>query len=157
MNPNVKALELKVPPVVLTVAFGAAMWAISRLLPSGEFPIPGRLLLTLTVLAFGVVIAILGVMAFRSANTTVDPRTPHQSSSLVQNGVYRYTRNPMYLGFLLILVAWGFYLGSVFAALLLPMFVIYMNRFQIKPEERHMRVLFGEAYTRYRSEVRRWL
>ena len=133
------------------------MWAVSLLLPSGEFPIPGRLPLILAVLALGVGISALGVMAFRSANTTVDPRTPHQSSSLVQNGVYRYTRNPMYLGFLLILVAWGFYLGSVFAGLLLPVFVLYMNRFQIKPEECHMRVLFGEAYSRYRSEVRRWL
>ncbi|MDR9437787.1 MAG: isoprenylcysteine carboxylmethyltransferase family protein, partial [Thiohalophilus sp.] len=70
---------------------------------------------------------------------------------------YRYTRNPMYLGFLLMLVAWGLFLGSVFAALLLPLFIIYMNRFQILPEERHMRALFGEAYLHYMSQVRRWL
>jgi len=152
----VKALELKVPPVVLVILFGAAMWAISRLLPSGYFTVPGRLILcTLMVLA-GVGIALAGVLAFRAAGTTVDPRTPHQSASLVVDGIYRYTRNPMYLGFLLMLIAWSLYLGSVFAALLLPLFMLYMNRFQIKPEERHMRALFGDDYTQYVSRVGRW-
>ncbi len=118
-----KALELKVPPVVLVILFGAAMWAISRLLPSGYFTVPGRLILcTLMVLA-GAGIALAGVLAFRAAGTTVDPRTPHQSASLVVDGIYRYTRNPMYLGFLLMLIAWSLYLGSVFAALLLPLFI----------------------------------
>ncbi len=99
----------------------------------------------------------MGVLEFSNAGTTVDPRTPHQSESLVVKGVYRFTRNPMYLGFFLMLVAWEIFLGSVFAALLLPLFVVYMNRFQILPEERHMRALFGEDYDRYVSEVRRWL
>ncbi|MBY5935948.1 methyltransferase family protein [Marinobacter nauticus] len=151
-----KALELKVPPVVLVILFGAAMWVISRLLPSGYFAVPGRLILCTAVLLAGAGIALAGVLAFRSAGTTVDPRTPHQSASLVVDGVYRYTRNPMYLGFLLMLIAWSLYLGSVFAALLLPLFMLYMNRFQIKPEERHMRALFGDDYAHYTSRVGRW-
>ncbi|AOY89481.1 protein-S-isoprenylcysteine methyltransferase [Marinobacter salinus] len=150
-------LELKVPPLLLVILFGGAMWAVSRLLPAGNFAIPTRLWLSAAVLAVGACIALLGVLEFRTAGTTVDPRTPHQSDSLVVKGVYRYTRNPMYLGFLLMLVAWGLFLGSVFAALLLPLFIIYMNRFQILPEERHMRALFGEAYLHYMSQVRRWL
>lgn len=150
-------LELKVPPLLLTILFGGAMWAVSRLLPAGYLAIPGKLWLSAAVLAVGGCIALLGVLEFRSAGTTVDPRMPHQSESLVTKGIYRYTRNPMYLGFLLMLVAWGLFLGSVFAALLLPLFIIYMNRFQILPEERHMRALFGEAYQHYMSQVRRWL
>jgi protein-S-isoprenylcysteine O-methyltransferase Ste14 len=153
----VKTLELKVPPVILTVLFGAAMWAVSRVLPSGYFAFPGRLFLCAIVLMTGVALALLGVLAFRRAGTTVDPRTPDQANSLVVKGVYRHTRNPMYVGFLAILAAWGLYLGSVFAALLLPLYVLYMNRFQIKPEERHMRALFGEQYHQYAAEVRRWL
>jgi len=133
------------------------MWAVSRLLPAGYLTIPGKLWLSAAVLAVGACIALLGVLEFRSAGTTVDPRTPNESESLVVKGVYRFTRNPMYLGFLLMLVAWGLFLGSVFAALLLPLFIVYMNRFQILPEERHMRALFGEAYNRYASQVRRWL
>ncbi|MGP9831385.1 methyltransferase family protein [Marinobacter sp. NSM] len=150
-------LELKVPPIILTLLFGAAMWAVSRVLPSGYFAFPGRLVLCAIVLMAGASIALLGVLAFKRAGTTVDPRTPHQTNSLVVNGVYRHTRNPMYVGFLAILAAWWLYLGSVFAALLLPLYVLYMNRFQIKPEERHMRALFGEQYNQYSAEVRRWL
>ena len=152
-----KTLELKVPPVILTLLFGAAMWAVSRVLPSGYFAFPGRFLLFAVVLIAGIVIALMGVLAFRRAGTTVDPRTPHQTNSLVVNGVYRYTRNPMYVGFLMILAAWWIYLGSVFAALLLPLYVLYMNRFQIKPEERHMRDLFGDQFNQYAERVRRWL
>ncbi|WP_156509969.1 methyltransferase family protein [Marinobacter sp. LQ44] len=152
-----KALELKVPPVILTLLFGAVMWAVSRLLPSGYFAFPGRVLLFAVVLVAGVVIALMGVLAFRRAGTTVDPRTPHQTTTLVVNGVYRHTRNPMYLGFLMILAAWWLYLGSVFAALLLPLYVLYMNRFQIKPEERNMRDLFGDQFNHYVERVRRWL
>ncbi|MET4028008.1 protein-S-isoprenylcysteine O-methyltransferase Ste14 [Marinobacter sp. MBR-99] len=152
-----KALELKVPPVILTLLFGAAMWAVSRVLPSGYFAFPGRFLLFAVVLVAGAVIALMGVLAFRRAGTTVDPRTPHQTNSLVVGGVYRHTRNPMYVGFLMILAAWWLYLGSVFAALLLPLYVLYMNRFQIKPEERHMRDLFGDQFNQYAERVRRWL
>lgn len=152
-----KTLELKVPPVILTLLFGAAMWAVSRVLPSGYFAFPGRFLLFAVVLIAGIVIALMGVLAFRRAGTTVDPRTPHQTNSLVVNGVYRHTRNPMYVGFLMILAAWWIYLGSVFAALLLPLYVLYMNRFQIKPEERHMRDLFGDQFNQYAERVRRWL
>nr|WP_251068332.1 isoprenylcysteine carboxylmethyltransferase family protein [Marinobacter sp. C7] len=133
------------------------MWAVSRLLPAGHFVLPGRLWLSAAVFGVGACVAILGVLEFRAAGTTVDPRTPDQSENLVVNGIYRYSRNPMYLGFFLLLVAWGIFLGSVFSWLLLPLFVIYMNRFQILPEERHMRVLFGDVYERYMSQVRRWL
>src|SRR5690554_8226127 len=84
-----KALELKVPPVALTILFGIAMWAISRLLPSGYLAVPGRLILCTAMLLAGVGIAVGGVLAFREAGTTVDPRTPHQSASLVVSGIYR--------------------------------------------------------------------
>jgi protein-S-isoprenylcysteine O-methyltransferase Ste14 len=133
------------------------MWAVSRVLPSGYFAFPGRFLLFAVVLVAGAVIALMGVLAFRRAGTTVDPRTPHQTNSQVVGGVYRHTSNPMYVGFLMILAAWWLYLGSVFAALLLPLYVLYMNRFQIKPEERHMRDLFGDQFNQYAERVRRWL
>ncbi|WBU39517.1 methyltransferase family protein [Marinobacter alkaliphilus] len=152
-----KTLELKVPPVILTLLFGAAMWAVSRVLPSGYLAFPGRFLLFAVVLVAGAFIALMGVLVFRRAGTTVDPRTPHQTKTLVLNGVYCHTRNPMYVGFLMILAAWWLYLGSVFAALLLPLYVLCLNRFQIKPEERHMRTLFKKQYNQYSAEVRRWL
>ncbi len=105
----------------------------------------------------GACIAILGVMEFRAAGTTVDPRVPDQSESLEIRGVYRCSRNPMYLGLLLVLCAWGLFLGSIPSLLFLPAFVIYMNRFQIIPEERFVREKFGESFSKYTSEVRRWV
>ena len=114
-------------------------------------------LVAIVFAAIGVAFALRGVLEFRSAGTTVDPRVPDQSVSLVIRGVYRISRNPMYAGFLLVLIAWGMFLSNLASFVLLPVFVIYMNRFQITPEERHMREKFGEAYREYEAEVRRWI
>jgi protein-S-isoprenylcysteine O-methyltransferase Ste14 len=97
------------------------------------------------------------VVAFRRAGTTVNPMKPESSSSLVVSGIYAFTRNPMYLGFLFALLAWAIYLSHPAAFLVLPLFVWYMNRFQIEPEERALASLFGEAFTTYAARVRRWL
>ncbi|AHI28059.1 methyltransferase family protein [Marinobacter similis] len=152
-----KALELKVPPVVLVAIAVGGMWAVAGLSPALNFAIPGVAGWSTGIAAFGVCIAILGVLQFRVAETTVDPRVPNQSTNLVVSGVYRYSRNPMYLGFFLVLCAWGLYLGSVISLLFLPVFILYMNRFQIVPEERFMHEQFGEVYDKFRSEVRRWI
>lgn len=151
------ALELKVPPVVLVVIVAAGMWALSRILPDASIAIPAAGWLASVAALAGVAIAALGVLAFRTAGTTVDPRVPEQSESLVVSGVYRYSRNPMYVGFLLVLCAWGLWLGNLPALLFLPAFVLYMNRFQIVPEERFMADKFGEDYTSYCAKVRRWV
>ncbi|MDZ7783351.1 MAG: isoprenylcysteine carboxylmethyltransferase family protein [Halioglobus sp.] len=152
-----KALELKVPPLVLLVIAGSSMLAVSRISSNLCFTLPGVAWLSTVLATAGLIIAILGVVEFRAAGTTVDPRMPEQSAKLVVRGVYRFSRNPMYLGFLLVLVAWGLFLGSTFSLLFLPAFILYMNYFQIVPEERFMREKFGESYDQYSSQVRRWI
>jgi protein-S-isoprenylcysteine O-methyltransferase Ste14 len=152
-----KALELKVPPVALVAIVAVSMWALSRISPSLYFTIPGVAWLSAGIALVGVCIAVLGVLEFRVAKTTVDPRVPDQSANLVVCGVYRHSRNPMYLGFLLVLCGWGLFLANAFSLLLLPAFIIYMNCFQIIPEEQFMSEKFGQSYTNYRSEVRRWV
>lgn len=152
-----KALELKIPPVVLVAIAAAGMWAVSAISSTLSFAIPGVAWWSTGTAVVGVCIAILGVLQFRVAETTVDPRVPEQSTNLVVSGVYRHSRNPMYLGFFLVLCAWSLYLGNILSLLILPGFVVYMNRFQIIPEERFMQDQFGEVYDKYRSEVRRWI
>lgn len=152
-----RVLELKVPPVALVAIVAASMWIVSRTSPNLSFTIPGVAWFSTGIAVVGVCIAIIGVLEFRAAGTTVDPRVPDQSVSLVVRGVYRRSRNPMYLGFLLALSAWGLFLGSIPSLLFLPAFIIYMNRFQIVPEERLMCEKFGESYNKYSSEVRRWV
>lgn len=150
-------LELKIPPIVQVFIVAGLMWALAGLLPGLGFALPASLLVALGLATTGVVVALLGVQAFRSAGTTVDPRIPEQSASLVVGGVYRISRNPMYVGFLLVLTGWAVFLGNIASLLLLPAFVLYMNRFQIAPEERFMREKFGAAYRQYEAAVRRWL
>ncbi|KPQ28313.1 MAG: putative protein-S-isoprenylcysteine methyltransferase [Marinobacter excellens HL-55] len=152
-----QTLELKIPPVVQVLVTAGFMWTLAVTVPSLGFTLSASSLIALVFAAIGVAFALLGVLAFRSAGTTVDPRVPDQSVSLVVRGVYRISRNPMYVGFLLVLIAWGIFLSNLASLVLLPTFVIFMNRFQIVPEERHMREKFGEAYRQYEAEVRRWI
>jgi protein-S-isoprenylcysteine O-methyltransferase Ste14 len=153
----VQTLELKIPPVVLVLVTAGFMWTLAFAVPGLDFSLPASSLVALVFAATGGAFALLGVWEFRSADTTVDPRTPDQSASLVVSGVYRISRNPMYVGFLLVLIAWGVFLSNLTSLVLLPAFVIYMNRFQIVPEERYMREKFGEVYRQYEARVRRWV
>jgi len=107
--------------------------------------------------ALGIALGVVAFFQFRKAATTVHPMKPQESSALVVGGVYRYTRNPMYLGMLLVLAAWGVWLANVAAWLALPLFIAYIGRFQIAPEERALEAHFGAAFADYRRAVRRWL
>jgi len=103
-----------------------------------------------------------GDLSFRGClvqmrETTVNPMRPDSTSSLVVSGIYKYTRNPMYLGFLLVLVGWAIFLSNLAAFALLPAFVVYMNHFQIGPEERALGSLFAQEYQAYHARVRRWI
>jgi protein-S-isoprenylcysteine O-methyltransferase Ste14 len=109
------------------------------------------------VALLGLCIALSGVVAFRRAGTTINPMKPGSSSSLVEAGIYSVTRNPMYLGVLLLLLAWAIYLANVLTVLFLPGFVWYMGRYQIEPEERALTALFGPEFTAYAARVRRWM
>ncbi len=150
-------LELKVPPLAFGLLIAALMWLVTWAIPTFEFTCPARILFSVIVAVAGVVMSGLGVVSFRRAKTTVNPMKPDSSSSLVVSGIYRWTRNPMYLGFLLGLLGWAIFLSNVLAFLFLPVFIVYMNRFQIEPEEKALAVLFGKQFAAYKSRVRRWL
>lgn len=152
-----RALELRIPPGALALIFVLAMWLAARAWPSFAVAIPWSATLAAACAAAGVVVALAGVAAFRRARTTVNPLTPSSSSAIVTDSVYRYSRNPMYVGFLLLLIAWAVYLSHLAAFALVPAFVAYMNRYQIEPEERALGVKFGAAYADYCARVRRWI
>jgi protein-S-isoprenylcysteine O-methyltransferase Ste14 len=153
----VHSLELKVPPLFLWVIFAAAMYGLARAVPVLSLSVPGAAAIALVLAVTGAALALSGVLAFRRERTTVNPLAPSELSAVVSRGVYRLSRNPMYLGFLIALAGWGVYLSSFASALLLPVFVAYMNRFQIKPEERVLLAKFAQEYAQYMSRVRRWI
>jgi protein-S-isoprenylcysteine O-methyltransferase Ste14 len=153
----VSGLELKVPPVLVTVVFAAMMWLIARLTPAMGLPNPLRLGCLLLFMTAAVIIGLYAVASFKNARTTVNPLTPDACTSLVNTGIFRVSRNPMYLALLLALAGWAMFLGNLYSLFMTVLFVFYMNRFQIQPEERALEAAFGDAFTDYRRQVRRWL
>lgn len=152
------ALESRIPPPFVALAAALFMWLASRLPPDVQAaPFVWRITLSIAIAVVGVAFSVAGMRAFHQAKTTMNPFTPNMASALVTGGVYRLTRNPMYLGLLLDLLAWAAFLWNPLALVVLPAFVLYIHRFQIVSEERALSSLFGTAYDDYRREVRRWL
>src|SRR3546814_9424509 len=133
------------------------MWLAARYVPGLDLAHSVRVLVALLVVAVGVCFSVAGVLSFRQAQTTVNPLKPETASALVRSGIYQYSRNPMYVGFTLLLLAWACYLASPIALFGVLGFVLSMNRFQIRPEERALITLFGSEYSAYQTQVRRWL
>ena len=150
-------LEHKVPPPLVALIICGLMWCLAMLVPQLAVPFVVRVAGAVALLVLGLGIAISGVVSFRRAKTTVNPVKIETASSLVSVGVFRFTRNPMYFGMLIALAGWAVYLANWLALLGLPLFVLYMNRFQIGPEERVMATLFGADYAAYKERVRRWI
>jgi protein-S-isoprenylcysteine O-methyltransferase Ste14 len=151
------SLELKIPPPVVGLLVAVAMWAVSRYGVLEGVPPAWRVGAALALVAVGGVFDVAGLIAFRRAKTTVNPMKPEKSAALVTSGVYRFTRNPMYVGMAFFLLAWAVYLASPWALLGPLVFAAYITRFQIKPEERVLAARFGTEFARYRARVRRWL
>ena len=151
------SLELKVPPPVVVLLLGGAMWGIASLAPSIALPAWLRWSAAIAIASAGAACELAGGWCFSRARTTINPMRPQASSALVSGGIYRFTRNPMYVGLLLITVAWAVFLSSAWALLGPPAFFFYIGRFQIVPEERVLAQRFGAAYAAYQARVPRWL
>lgn len=151
------ALDRKVPPPAVTLVAAAVMWVLANALPVIALPYWLRFGGTLILLVVGAAAGIAGAVEFRRSRTTLDPRRPEAASALVTAGIYTRTRNPMYLGLALFLLAWAVYLASLWSVLGVVAFILYLGRFQIQPEERALTVLFGQEYESYKSAVRRWI
>lgn len=152
-----RSLELKVPPVAVFLLCGAAAFGLRELAPSLGYEARWAPVVALLLAGIGVGIGLLGVLRFVRVGTTVHPTHPSRASQVVQSGIYRLSRNPMYLGLALALAALALGLRHPLSFLAVPAFVVYMNRFQIVPEERALLEKFGESYAKYRTDVRRWI
>ncbi|WP_404298705.1 methyltransferase family protein [Alicycliphilus denitrificans] len=152
-------LEHKIPPPVVGLACAGLAWWLAHMAPTFALQLPGRLALAvaLVLASAGLAFELWGLWVFRRHRTTPNPLTPERARTVVQTGPYRYTRNPMYLGVALQLLAWCGYLGNPLSLLALAVFVAYITRFQILPEERALAQRFGEPYLQYLRSVRRWI
>ncbi len=150
-------LELKIPPVIivalfagLTILAGYNRWLMFRYPKVFDFWV-----IAPTVIGF--IVALLGIIEFKKAQTTVDPTQPDKASKLVNSGVFKFTRNPMYLGMMLWSISIAFYAGSWLGFLSVVLCACYLTRYQILPEERIIEGLFKKDYVEYKNNVRRWI
>ncbi|MGY3569490.1 methyltransferase family protein [Vibrio paucivorans] len=150
-------LELKVPPVLLFFIFAGLMYLLNQHVHHSLFNLPYPIFVLSISIVVATVIGMLGVYEFRKAKTTVNPVKPETASAVVDSGIFSITRNPMYLGMFLVLFGIGYWQQNILCLLLSFGFVIYMNRFQIEPEERALEKLFGAEYVDYKQRVRRWI
>lgn len=151
------ALELKIPPLALVLLFAFLMWLISTYERSLALALPWRGTIATILWIAGIAVTVAGLLEFRRAKTSVNPIKPDAATSIVSSGIYRFSRNPMYLGFLLALAGWAVFLSHLLAFAFLPFFVLYMNRYQIEPEERVLAAKFGGQFREYMRSVRRWV
>ena len=138
---------------------GIFMWIISRHLNIGttSFNFYGIELLILIFSLTGLLLATIGIISFKKSKTTINPTKPNYTTSLIENGIYRYTRNPMYLGLLFVLFSFGLYLKTLECFFILPFFIIFITKYQIIPEEEELTNILGDRFINYKTKVRRWI
>ena len=152
-----KKLELLIPPLPLTIVMCGVILLCHSLTPQYSLTISSAIEWGIAFWVLGVAFVLPAAISFFKAKTTVDPRTPEKSNKLVISGLYKLSRNPMYVGFLFLIVGTACYSGHVSGLVLSIAFIPYMNRFQISLEEQQLTTLFGEEYIQYCQTVRRWL
>ncbi len=154
-----------IPPPVIGAATAFVLWGVDRLsstvlsLPESIFHVdfPGRLGAAFALIGLGLMIDLVSIAAFFQARTTVNPLAPSRAEKLVVTGFYLWSRNPMYLGMLMMLMGWALMLANPLGVAPLILFVIVITEWQIKPEERALEEKFGDDYRAYRDRVRRWV
>jgi len=151
------SLELKIVPPLLMLISAGGIYGVAQLLPVTTGLLNYRQELTGFFILLGLLVDFSAIAFFFRAKTTVNPYQPEKASSLVTSGVYQITRNPMYIGLVCLLLAWTIWLGSLFGLLVIVLFQQYMTRFQIMPEERMLKQLFGKEYEDYCQQVKRWI
>ena len=135
---------------------GFFMWAGAKAMPALDFPMPGWVV-SAVLFAAGLATGTGAFLQFRKARTTINPMKPHETSALLTDGFYAWSRNPIYVADAVLLLAFALLVANAFAFVFLVLFIAYLDRFQIRPEERALRARFGDEYDRYRGKVRRWL
>lgn len=150
-------LELKIPPPLVAAITAFLMWQASGMHIISKFDFQYQLEISLAIAGLGLLVDFLALFAFLKAKTTVNPLKPEGASQLVNSGIYKYSRNPMYVGNFILLIAWGVWLGVPANIATLSVYELYMTRFQIKPEEQILEGLFQNEYRRYKEKVRRWV
>ena len=150
-------LKTKIPPPVYMLIMAYIMWLLDKFLPLYNWLNSPWNKLGLIIIGMAILLDIWSLLLFFHAKTTPNPMKPGSTSHLVTSGLYRYSRNPMYLGLLMMLIGWGLYLGSLSPLSMLPLFIRLLTKQQIEPEEIILMDKFGPEYKDFQQRMRRWI
>lgn len=150
-------MHLKIPPAIVFLVSSLLLWGISTITIDYQLNIPFSKLIAYVIFVIGGLVGLSGIIEFRRHKTTVDPTKPEKASNMVTTGIYRFTRNPMYLGMAIWLLGASIYKGNPLALFSIVIFISYLTEYQIKPEEKALKKRFGKAYISYLEIVRRWI
>mgnify|MGYP003384813086 CR=1 FL=1 len=150
-------LALKVHPPIQLIICASLMYSLAKYFPQYHFDFSFNLHFTTVLIIVAGIIGTLALYDFRKHKTTFHPHTPEKTSTVVDSGIYAYSRNPMYLALVLVLFALAFYLKNILCFTIIPLFIWYITRYQIKPEEVILERIFQDSYQAYSQKVRRWL
>ena len=150
-------MKLLIPPPIQALLSAIMMCLISRYFTHANFSLNGINIFALIFLIIAAIIIILSMYKFKKIKTTISPLRPNKTSSLVKSGIYEYTRNPMYLGLLLMLFSIALFLKNFISFLIIPLFILFITKNQILPEEEALENIFGQEYKNYKKKVRRWI
>ena len=150
-------LKLKIPPPVYVLSIGLVMWLLHLYLPVAVLILPPWNSLGILLIVLAALVDFSSLYLFFKQRTTPNPMKPEFTTGLVVKGMYKFSRNPMYLGMLMMLFGFAVFLGKLTPFLVLPVFYFLMTEMQIKPEEKVLEDKFGDEYLDYKGKVRRWL
>ena len=148
-------MKTKIPPPILALVMIVLIYLSSFFIESTTFNYQGSL--SVLILILGLACAIPSFKLFARYKTTISPLKPSDATALVTEGMYRYSRNPMYLGLLLLTIASTIWFGTWFGIIVNILFIFLINFLQIIPEEEALLEIFGEEYEEYKKNVRRWI
>tara|TARA_X000000368_G_scaffold71246_1_gene51839 strand:+ start:634 stop:1080 length:447 start_codon:yes stop_codon:yes gene_type:complete len=148
-------MKTKIPPPIVTLVSALLIFFSKELFPNYAFDYQS--MLSIVIFVSGLMILISAVSLFKKKETTVNPMNPEKASSLVVDGVFKHTRNPMYLGMSVVLLSISIQFNLIGGLLIVSLFVAYITAFQIIPEEEAMEENFGEEYLSFKRSTRRWI
>ena len=148
-------IKTKIPPPLVALTFGFLINYTKNIFP--KFEIRWGDVFGSTIIIFGIIIILSAIVLFKKYKTTITPLKPSKATKLITDGIYKFSRNPMYLGLLLVLLGISIILNPTGGFILIPLFILYLNLFQIIPEENAMADLFKDEFLEYKENVRRWI
>ena len=148
-------IKTKIPPPLVALTFGFLINYTKNIFPKVE--IKNEIIFGSFMIISGLIIILSAIILFKKYQTTITPLNPSNATKLITDGIYKFSRNPMYLGLLLVLLGISIIINLTGGFFLIPLFILYLNLFQIIPEENAMVDLFKDEFLDYKKNVRRWI